>query len=448
MDKEFDNRPDITSGGANIDEPVDTAPEQSAVSDDASPYTDASSGAGAAEDTSAPLVAVENTAEADETEAAQHAEIVFTSDFTVSEVRKRAIKAQKHNLLKAFPKALLYSVLLMVPPLLLFILGMSKAGSSIAAARAIEVIAALVPLVFGGPLFIGLLGGAMDISRGQHFKTGRLFFAFRDNWFFKAIGSYLLFSIAAFIITLICELPAIIVSTLSAGLGDGFAAVATQVIVIILYIGGTVLATQFYLRLALMFPLLIEHPDMKVMEAAKFSIKAMKGNTWKLFLLFLSYIGWYILVIAVGSAIMGGALAAGYAYVMNIFYSGDIYSAYMILLIGITVAYIAAYLIFMIAMSTVIMRPLIGWAAFYDTITGYEPSEDEAIAPEDAAADISNESSEANDPELLPSPEEIPADDITAEVTAEAPVNAENAEPEAGTNNSDVADNNSSNIYE
>ena len=377
MDKELENRPDIMPGDAGIDH----EPEN---------------------------IAADEVSE-------QPAEIVFTSDFTVSDVIKRALKAQKHNLLKSFPKALLYCVLLMIPPLLLFILGMSKLGSSAAAGRAIEVIALLVPVVFGGPLFMGIMGGAMEISRGRAFKTGRLFFAFRDSWFLKAVGSYVLFCAAVLIINIVFMIPAVIVSALSAGLGDGFAAVATQVIVILLSIGGAVLAAQFYLRFALMIPLLIEHPEMKVMEAARFSIKAMKGNTWKLFVLFISYIGWYILSFAVAGAIVGGAAAAGYAYVKSLFYSGDIYNAYMWLLIGITVMYIAAYIAFTIAASTVIMRLLIGWAAFYDTITGYEPPEEELIITEETTADAcAADAYDADEPETN-GPETEPAEDASAE---------------------------------
>lgn len=377
MDKELENRPDIMSDDAGIDH----EPEN---------------------------IAADEVSE-------QPAEIVFTSDFTVSDVIKHALKAQKHNLLKSFPKALLYCVLLMMPPLLLVILGMSKLGSSVAAGRAIEIIALLVPIVFGGPLFMGIMGGAMEISRGRAFKTGRLFFAFRDSWFLKAVGSYVLFCAAVLIINFVFMIPAVIVSALSAGLGDGFAAVATQVIVILLSIGGAVLAAQFYLRFALMIPLLIEHPEMKVIEAARFSIKAMKGNTWKLFVLFISYIGWYILSFAVAVAIVGGAAAAGYAYVKSLFYSGDVYNAYMWLLIGITVMYIAAYIAFTIAASTVIMRPLIGWAAFYDTITGYEPPEEELIITEETTADAcAADASDADEPET-DGPETEPAEDASAE---------------------------------
>ena len=387
MDKELENRPDIMPGDAGIDH----EPENAA---------------------------------ADEI-SEQPAEIVFTSDFTVSDVIKHALKAQKHNLLKSFPKALLYCVLLMIPPLLLFILGMSKLGSSAAAGRAIEVIALLVPVVFGGPLFMGIMGGAMEISRVRAYKTGRLFFAFRDSWFLKAVGSYVLFCAAVLIINFVFMIPAVIVSALSAGLGDGFAAVATQVIVILLSIGGAVLAAQFYLRFALMIPLLIEHPEMKVMEAARFSIKAMKGNTWKLFVLFISYIGWYILSFAVAGAIVGGAAAAGYAYVKSLFYSGDVYNAYMWLLIGITVLYIAAYIAFTIAASTVIMRPFIGWAAFYDTITGYEPPEEELIITEETTADAYSADAPETDGSDIDAPETESAEDASAEE-----ISADNASDE------------------
>ena len=387
MDKELENRPDIMPGDAGIDH----EPENAA---------------------------------ADEI-SEQPAEIVFTSDFTVSDVIKHALKAQKHNLLKSFPKALLYCVLLMIPPLLLFILGMSKLSSSAAAGRAIEIIALLVPIVFGGPLFMGIMGGAMEISRGRAFKTGKLFFAFRDSWFLKAVGSYVLFCAAVLIINIVFMIPAIVVSALSAELGDGFAAVATQVIVILLSIGGAVLAAQFYLRFALMIPLLIEHPEMKVMEAARFSIKAMKGNTWKLFVLFISYIGWYILSFAVAGAIVGGAAAAGYAYVKSLFYSGDVYNAYMWLLIGITVLYIAAYIAFTIAASTVIMRPFIGWAAFYDTITGYEPPEEELIITEETTADAYSADAPETDGSDIDAPETESAEDASAEE-----ISADNASDE------------------
>ena len=119
-------------------------------------------------------------------------------------------------------------------------------------------------------------------------------------------------------------------------------------------------------------------------------------------------------------AIVGGAAAAGYAYVKSLFYSGDVYNAYMWLLIGITVMYIAAYIAFTIAASTVIMRPLIGWAAFYDTITGYEPPEEELIITEETTADacVSDgpdiDEQDIDEPETN-GPETEPAEDASAE---------------------------------
>lgn len=316
-------------------------------------------------------------------EEAATAEIVFTSDFTASEVRKKAVAAQKKKLANGYPKALLYSVLMTIPTLLVFIFGMSRMSAGSAAGRAIEIIALLLPVLFGGPLMFGLIGGCMDIARGGKFTVKRLFFAFKDSWFTKALGSYLLFAAVSVISMLICMIPAVIVSALSSGLSEGFASIATNVIVVLLYIAGIMFALQFILRLAMMFPLLIDHPDMKVGEAARFSVKAMRGNTWKLFILMLSYIGWYVLSIGIAVAVTALTAYAGYSYAQNIFLSGDIYTAYMIIIMGVYVIYAEAYILMTIAVSTFILRPYIAWAAFYDTMTGYEPPEAcEMEAPE------------------------------------------------------------------
>ena len=130
MDKELENRPDIMSGDAGIDH----EPEN---------------------------IAADEVSE-------QPAEIVFTSDFTVSDVIKHALKAQKHNLLKSFPKALLYCVLLMIPPLLLVILGMSKLGSSAAAGRAIAGHSPARPCRIRRTAFYGYHGRSYgDIARAR-----------------------------------------------------------------------------------------------------------------------------------------------------------------------------------------------------------------------------------------------------------------------------------------
>lgn len=358
----YDNRTEAT---------VDASIDESTYITDA-PVTENASDASGSSDLQNEVT--EAAAPAEDAEAAT-AEIVFTSDFTASEVRKKAVAAQKKKLLNGYPKALLYSVLMTIPTMLVFIFGMSRLSAGSAAGKAIEIIALLLPVLFGGPLMFGLIGGCMDISRGGKFTIKRLFFAFKDSWFTKALKSYLLFVIVSLLSMIICMLPAIIVSALSSGLSDGFAAIATNVIIVLLYIGGIVLALQFIFRLALMIPLLIDHPDMKVMEAANFSVKAMRGNTWKFFILMLSYIGWYVLSIGIAAAVVFITAYAGYAYAQNIFLSGDIYTAYMIIIMGVYVVYAEAYILMTIAVSTFILRPYIAWAAFYDTMTGYEPPE-------------------------------------------------------------------------
>jgi uncharacterized membrane protein len=333
----------------------------------------------------------------------------FISDFTVSEIRNRAVKAQKGRLLNAFPKALLFSMLLTIPTLLIFMIALFKSGSNTAAGNALKVISIIIPLIFGGPLLMGFIAGCLEIDRGQKFKVSTLFFAFKDNWFLKAIGSFLLFCLAAAVSSVVCSIPALIVKALSANLSEGFAYVATNVIMILLLIAGIVVAAQFYLRLLLMFPLLIDNPDMKVTEAAKTSIKAMKGNTWKLFLLFLSYIGWAVLSFGIAAAIIAGIAYAGYSYIVSIANTGDFYTAYYWLIIGITIIYPLAYIAMAIAYSTFIARPYIALAAFYDVMTGYEPPEEPVDDTEsfDKTVELELPIPEETDETVLPVPEEV-----------------------------------------
>jgi uncharacterized membrane protein len=350
----------------------------------------------------------------------------FISDFTVSEIRSRAVKAQKGRLLNAFPKALLFSMLLTIPTLLIFMIAVFKSGSNTAAGNALKVISIIIPLIFGGPLLMGFIAGCLEIDRGQKFKVSTLFFAFKDNWFLKAVGSFLLFCLAAAVSSAVCSIPAVIVKTLSANLSEGFAYVATNVIMILLLIAGIVVAAQFYLRLLLMFPLLIDNPDMKVTEAAKTSIRAMKRNTWKLFMLFLSYIGWAVLSFGIAAAIIWGIAYAGYFYIVSIANSGDFYTAYYWLIIGITIIYPLAYIAMTIAYSTFIARPYIALAAFYDVMTGYEPPE-ELVGDTEASDETDETEDNLSEPELpipeetdetvLPVPEEV---DETADTEAES----------------------------
>lgn len=432
MGNEFEKRP----GAADAEPAANAADENTAsAAYEASDAAAADSSEAAAADTlpeEAGLPDTADSAAANDTPAA--AEIVFNFDFTISEVRKRAVKAHKKKLLNAFPKALLYMLLLFIPSLALYVFGMYKADASTIAGTGIKVISVLLPLIFGGPLLMGMIGGSMDISRGSRFKTGRLFFAINDSWFTKSIGSYLLFTLIELVSLGICLIPAIVVGILASSLSAGFAAIATKVIVILLIICGIVLAAQIILRFSLMFPLLIEHPDMKVMQAVRLSRTAMKGHTFRLFILFLSYIGWFLLAWGIAAIVFFAAIYAGYIYVQNVFYSGDIYTAYMLLIYGIYAAYLAVYVLAVISTSTVIMRPFVAFAAFYDAMTGYKHPEETAESEESAEyegaddvaalpeADVSTEATDATDTAVTAEPAGADVTDAAGVPESDAPL--------------------------
>ncbi|MGN1349717.1 MAG: DUF975 family protein [Anaerovoracaceae bacterium] len=347
-------------------------------------------------------------------------EIEFNGSFRLSEVRARGVQAQKHNLLRAWPKVLFACAILMLPPLLLMVLGVARFSDAPAAGRAIEVIASLVPLILGGPVMMGLTAGAMHISRGEKFRTGTLFFAFRDNWFFKAVGSFVLLALAAGLCTLVCTLPAAAVHALSEGLGEGFAFIATQVLVYLLAAAGVLFAAALYLRLAFVMPLLIDHPQMKVLNAVKLSFRGTKGCTWKLLCLLLSYLGWAVLSLGIAAVLIAGIAAAGYyLLILPMFYSGDVYSAYWYMLLGAAVLYFAGYLLIMTAVSTFLLRPLIGLTTFYDVMTGREPAPTDIKTDDVPGSETDPAKEEAADSTADTSAEDTP--DTTLEDTQDTP---------------------------
>ena len=286
-------------------------------------------------------------------------EINFIRDFTVSDIKNRAKAAQKGNLLKTTPKALLYMVCMMIPTLLIFILGSFKLGSSAVAGRAIEVIAVLFPVVFGGPLTIGFLTGILNICRGEKFKVKNLFSLFADARFGKTAGVYIIVTIISFIMMFILQLPMILITRVTGAVFIGF----------IYEIACIVITMLLMSRFALAFPLIADHPELKIFDAIKSSFEGMRGNSVKLLLLLLSYIGWYLLYALISAALIGIVYAAGTAILMSM---TDFLTYYMAMLRFMLIFYISAYLIMMITSALMLVRPAFGFAAFYDTVTGRE----------------------------------------------------------------------------
>ena len=322
-----------------VDENVDTVVETSdAVDENVETVTDA------------PDAVDENVDTCDE-----KPEITYTSDFKVGDIRKRAKEAMKGNTLKTIPKALLYMVLMMIPTMLVYILGSFKSADAETAGKAIEIIGILLPVIFGGPLTLGFVAGVMKICRGEKFKVKDLFALFTDARFGKTTGVYIMICLMTLVIMLVLQLPLMFLSSV---LYSNVLFFSYEILTLIIT---EILLARFYMA----FPLIADNPDMKVMEALKLSFRAMKGNTVKLILTVASYIGWYLLFIAVGIAAISVIYLIGMSAMSGI---TDYLSYYMAMMKFMLIYYITVYLVLMVVYSFILVRPSFAFSAFYDTL--------------------------------------------------------------------------------
>lgn len=116
-------------------------------------------------------------------------------------------------------------------------------------------------LLVTGPLSLGLIIFIGSIFRRKNANISEIFNGFEQ--FIKAFTTYFVMSFFIFLWSLLFIIPGII-------------------------------ATYRY---AMTFYILMDNPDMKVMEVINASKEMMRNNKWKLFCLQLSFIGWGILTL-------------------------------------------------------------------------------------------------------------------------------------------------------
>jgi uncharacterized membrane protein len=116
-------------------------------------------------------------------------------------------------------------------------------------------------LIIGGPLTLGLIGYFLRKARGENAAIENLFDGFKN--FSSALVLFILQSIFIFLWTLLLIIPGIIKS----------------------------------LSYSMAFFILHDNPNMSGMEAITASRKMMNGYKVKLFCLYFSFIGWFLLCI-------------------------------------------------------------------------------------------------------------------------------------------------------
>lgn len=114
-------------------------------------------------------------------------------------------------------------------------------------------------LLITGPMTLGYSMFAISIFRKRETSAAEVFYGFER--FVKAFGLYIVMSVFIILWALLLIVPGIIAA----------------------------------FRYSMCFFILADRPEIGIMEALAESKRMMKGNKWKLFCLFLSFIGWLAL---------------------------------------------------------------------------------------------------------------------------------------------------------
>ena len=122
-------------------------------------------------------------------------------------------------------------------------------------------ISTLYSILISGPMTLGYAMFTISIFRKRETSPAEVFYGFER--FGKALGLYIVMSIFIFLWTLLLIVPGIIAA----------------------------------LRYSMSFYIMADNPNMGIMEALAESKRMMQGNKWKLFCLYLSFIGWALLCI-------------------------------------------------------------------------------------------------------------------------------------------------------
>ena len=229
----------------------------------------------------------------------------------------------------------------------------------------------------GGMIFFMLVTGPFSLSQALFFlryrrrqvaETGLIFYGF--NYFGKALATYLLIALFVLMWSMIIYIPGaglgilLIANSYSTGFpfpGANAGLVFGVLIIVLALIGAIVMMTIKLLQYQLAYFLLADHPGMKPLEAIETSKYLMKGNRAKLFLLNLSFLGWYILASCVGSfALMPFSFIISMGNMGSNFGAQTFYMIINALVSGVTMGFLSFY------------RGTAN-AAFYEKVRGLAP---------------------------------------------------------------------------
>lgn len=178
----------------------------------------------------------------------------------------------------------------------------------------------LVQLAIAGPLALGYMAYMIGLIRREPVEVGSLFSGFSD--FLRGFGIYFVTTVLASLAAFAAAIPGgiMLVLAFQANGVDTFEAHPMFLPGLVVAIIPAVCVSVFmYLRYSLVYFIANDEPDRGAIATIRKSVEMMRGHKVKLLLLYLSFIGWFILgmmALFIGvfwsMAYMWAALAAFY----------------------------------------------------------------------------------------------------------------------------------------
>lgn len=230
--------------------------------------------------------------------------------------------------------------------------------------------------LFSMVMAIGLAYYALRLSRREQTSMGNLFegFAFAG----RSIGMNLLVALYTFLWSLLFMVAFSIVGALAFYLLDSLFALGI-VLMIVNYVALVAAIIWVVLRYAMASFALAENPDDGVSAAIRRSVKMMRGNRWKLFVMELSFVGWGLLIALIALVVMViGFVVSGTGWIVeSTVMTSSMWEMYNM------IDGLAGQMTIWTALSEIVCLPLTLWltvymqtsfARFYNFVSGYTRS--------------------------------------------------------------------------
>ncbi len=147
--------------------------------------------------------------------------------------------------------------------------------------------ASFVIALVGVILFAGRVYIALCMARGRKYSFRDMFYGFRNH-----PDKYVFAALLLIVICLLPAVPFILAIMVWLTVGTNIGTILLVIAASLLMLAGEIVVAMQY---ALVFYLLVDIPQVKVLESFRISKQKMKGNKGRLFYIGLSFIGWSML---------------------------------------------------------------------------------------------------------------------------------------------------------